>query len=906
MKTSPAVAFLMMMFDASVQPVYLSSLPNIKDDPTEPSERHLTTREPARIDAFMHKWDRPGRGMFNCVSTINGVKRNKDACVECGFLHADIDFKNVVEDEPTIRERLRTLRYPPSIIVRSGNGLHCYWLFKEAIDVQEHRERIEAALRQLADLVAGDLQVCEVSRLMRLPGSHNSKGHTPEHPVWTEVVMDPLNGEPRRYELSDLEEWLSETAPVIRRKVDIEETKHWPRETNPYLEHAKQYGFNPPLDVEQALGSMVFGNIHSTQISVSASLLNAGMDIEQVVETLIEATQDAAGAHSTRWNWTRERKTVRRMCESWLAKHPQPATTDEAIEQRMEAARNAPRETQASPPASGTPPASGNVVQLAARRAPKPAKKKDASAHIMVGETLLGVLTERGEAILFSDGGCYRYTEALWQLLTDPDFKAWLDREIEQAARALNFETNNRLISETRGWIMRQTSLSKDNVPWDRHRQIPTLAGLVNPHTGALTLAEAEHYCTWRVPYVYAANAQCPMWLQMLDDAFSDRAQDVRVATIELLQELLGLGLIDDKAKALSQALVVEGGPDTGKSGLIEVMGGMYGIEHNTTTFEMIGTTHGLMQFVRRAPWVLHEAFDQSKWHLSAIVKSIISGDPIQINVKYGPQLSRRFTAPIYWATNHPPQFKEATAAITNRTVVVRCRRQFDRDRPIGAAMAAQRQGFSRPGDLVLSTEPEGLLAWAVAGLRRALTRGSLKLPQETIDTAHAIRRDSNLVLGFVEECTRFDPWGMVSVSDFAVAFASWWAESRGDDRNAPGSESIGKALRALGDPRIAIDATLRDKARRYIAGVSLDEEGMRHWHNGVTANSFQFASRRASTTDASGDPNMQVPPIWSERTVIATMRKAQGVTVTEGGIGSPSPEGASAEGIEQTSKPRF
>ena len=46
--------------------------------------------------------------------------------------------------------------------------------------------------------------------------------------------------------------------------------------------------------------------IHATQLSVSASLLNAGQDIEEVVALLLEATARAAGDLGSRWNWRKE------------------------------------------------------------------------------------------------------------------------------------------------------------------------------------------------------------------------------------------------------------------------------------------------------------------------------------------------------------------------------------------------------------------------------------------------------------------------------------------------------------------------------------------------------------------------------------------------------------------------
>ena len=199
----------------------------------------------------------------------------------------------MVEDEPAIRAALERLRLQPTVIVFSGHGLHLYWLFPETFETQTDIDRIERALRRLADIVSGDSSVCEVSRMMRLPGSHNSKeGH------WRPVVAERIDGP--RHELSDLEEWISEQQPILTRKPVAPKAGKVAAapvaDDNPFLAAGALFGYKPRLDVEAALAAMGDGNIHSTQLSVSASLIKAGRELEEVVAILMEATRQAAGA----------------------------------------------------------------------------------------------------------------------------------------------------------------------------------------------------------------------------------------------------------------------------------------------------------------------------------------------------------------------------------------------------------------------------------------------------------------------------------------------------------------------------------------------------------------------------------------------------------------------------------
>jgi D5 N terminal like len=368
--------------------------------------------------------------------------------------------------------------------------------------------------------------------------------------------------------------------------------------------------------------------------------------------------------------------------------------------------------------------------------------------HIILGDCVVYVIRSRGEDLMFTKKGAYRYSNGLWSMETE-GLSAWLNVEIEIAAKRYLQPSTIKLINEARAWIQRQDQLFRnhDDIKWDAHGLVPTRSGLVNPRTGVVRPMHPEDYCAWRIDVDYDPTAECPWWLQMLDDVFADRDPKERAATISVIQEILGAGLIDDKPRELSKALILLGGSNFGKSGLLEVMSGLFGQDFNSTPIEALERPHGTMGFLKRRPWVLHEAFDQRKWHFSSDVKTIITGEPIHINIKNGPVLSQRVSAPIFWGTNHPPQFKESTKAIANRLVVIECKREFFDDNPVGAAKEAFRRGLGKPSNLVLKEEMPGLLAWAMAGLKRALERGRLVLTEKMSESLDDIRRDSTRAL---------------------------------------------------------------------------------------------------------------------------------------------------------------
>ena len=916
------MTFLKALFGIAEHPAYLCSLANEKDDPTEPNERYTVTRDATDVAAFISKWDRPKRGTFICVGTIHpGMRRKKESIAEICVFHADIDFKDVIDEPGSILRRLRTLPLPPSLIVSSGNGLHCYWCLKEPlivniVDGAETIQRVEAALKLIADLVGGDMKVSHVAALMRLPGTHNSK-----RDEWKEVAVVDSTG--HRYDPDDIETMLYETSPIVLRKLRPSPAEG---EVNPYLAIAKVLGLKPPIDIQKRLAAMTYmggddSSIHETQIQVSASMLNAGIAIDDVVTTVLEATHAAAGDYGNRWNWKREEKEIRRACETWLAKHPvktvatpavdKPANESEKVGHGKTAADVGAADATTLEAADTPTKNSATVHSLddarnaRARKTEKEPKPKTQAMidrenmHVILGTTILKKLEGEGTPIMIVCGQLWRYSDGLW-VAPENNGRHALNREIEMCIRGLSLPSTLKLVAEARGWLFRNPETYHDTLEWDGHGQIAIRGGLIHPKTLAFTPARPGHHVTGRIDCDYDPNAKCPMFLDMLNAMFADRSDDERVNTIGVIQEILGCALIIEKSKALSRALVLHGISNTGKTDLIKAISGLLTDNPISTPLAALDGTHGLMEFMRNAPWVLHEAFDNQKWHFSAIVKSILTGDPVQINVKNGPVITRRIRQPVIWGTNVPPQFKEATKAIVNRLLVISCFTVFDPKVPIGVALEAQRLGYSEPSELILATEKPGLLNWTLAGLRRALKRGYFATTPMMEQTLETIRTDSNIVAGFLAECADYSPGYMISTSDFCASFSVWWGENKGEDRQVPSNDSIGRALAAFGDPRIGIDREkLRDNRHGFYAGLHLNGIGMDYWA-GASAEGLA-RGKTARTSRNQNEVNRYVPPKWDSLPVISKIKKANVLlpddtsgeelaTVTNTGDSSPKP----------------
>jgi hypothetical protein len=309
--------FINALFGDTAGPVNLCTLRNNAGG----AGAQITTSDSDALKKFVAKHDRPGWGVYTCVSTMLDEKRHhsKESIKEIPALHIDIDLKDLAIDskDDVVRKLKAQLRLPPSIVVDSGNGIHAYWRFKEACGAGDI-ERIEDALKLLCDLVGGDQKVTQPSAVMRLPGTHNTKREGQNH------LVTILEQNDNFYELDDLEEWLSETSPIILRKERPAQQTGAGQDF--YSKYGDEHGCKMPVDVEKRLGAMMYmgvgkDSIHDTQLAVSASLLEAGEEIDDIVKLLMDATRIAAGDYGKHWNWTKKGKwseeyRIHNMCET--------------------------------------------------------------------------------------------------------------------------------------------------------------------------------------------------------------------------------------------------------------------------------------------------------------------------------------------------------------------------------------------------------------------------------------------------------------------------------------------------------------------------------------------------------------------------------------------------------------
>lgn len=123
---------------------------------------------------------------------------------------------------------------PPSIVVATGGGYHAYWLLTEPLPIDDYnRDKVKQTLKGMAIAAGSDPKVAELARILRLPGTVNTK------PSRNGARCEVLDFFPAYYHYEQFETAYAKLArpaePVITRYVPVEASAGLPKWVEDYL-----------------------------------------------------------------------------------------------------------------------------------------------------------------------------------------------------------------------------------------------------------------------------------------------------------------------------------------------------------------------------------------------------------------------------------------------------------------------------------------------------------------------------------------------------------------------------------------------------------------------------------------------------------------------------------------------
>lgn len=310
-----ATDFLTRLFGAS--PTFLCTFANDKSEKKQFPSRDTVTGKPGDAEAFITEYDVDGRAVYFAINEMQGSKRDKDHVAAIRAAYIDIDFKTVVEDRSEIEAVLSGLTLKPSAVVFSGHGLHVYWTFDKPLP-PETTASFEALLKRLCKVLAGDTSAAEVARVLRLPGSHNTKDGE-SHLV--EVIERLSSWE--SYTYAEVDRWC-EDQPVLLNYRPVPERENNVIHLNEYQKLArdlrKESGRG--ADIDELIARMEHKGaqdnaINKVRSDVVGILVSRGATVQDAVDTLLGPSRDAylRSPHKTKpWN---DKEEIRHIVEKF-------------------------------------------------------------------------------------------------------------------------------------------------------------------------------------------------------------------------------------------------------------------------------------------------------------------------------------------------------------------------------------------------------------------------------------------------------------------------------------------------------------------------------------------------------------------------------------------------------------
>lgn len=243
------------------------------------------------------KWPRPsgeldheGKPKTEYRGTERNTKSSMAVWCEVDFAGALHKGKTVIEED--LRRCLKEFPLKPSAIVRTGGGIHIYWLLKEPA-TGDDLWRVKASNKAVANHLGADAQCSDLARILRVPGTKNYKYLPPS--VCQVTWWKPES----RYTLDDFDF----LAPEITRPSDA------PPKT--YLIPPKSFASNArplptitlPLDVTLKIGELfslmwLQGHRHELSLTVSGFLAHAGISFHSACAVVARASDLAGSPHT--------------------------------------------------------------------------------------------------------------------------------------------------------------------------------------------------------------------------------------------------------------------------------------------------------------------------------------------------------------------------------------------------------------------------------------------------------------------------------------------------------------------------------------------------------------------------------------------------------------------------------
>lgn len=258
------------------------------------------------------------------------------------------------------------------------------------------------------------------------------------------------------------------------------------------------------------------------------------------------------------------------------------------------------------------------------------------------------------------------------------------------------------------------------------------------------------------LPYVFDRDAECPRWLQFLEETWPDDPES-RL----LLQEWFGHVLTSENAEQVF--LSIYGAPASGKTTIHNVLNKLLGVGSIAMELDQLATEFGKSQMATAKLAVAGDARWSGKDN-ARIVGAIIqiTGEtPIRIRDLYSKPHTAMPTARLMLIANERPNFHDSSGAMMRRQLLLETKLVVPIEQRDTRLMEK------------LEAEMAGIIQWAIDGLVRLRSARRFTRPESTRESIAEIGRAQSSIQEFVEDWCELGAFE-TPLTEFGDAYRSY------------------------------------------------------------------------------------------------------------------------------------
>ncbi|HVB56840.1 MAG TPA: phage/plasmid primase, P4 family [Candidatus Acidoferrales bacterium] len=320
-----------------------------------------------------------------------------------------------------------------------------------------------------------------------------------------------------------------------------------------------------------------------------------------------------------------------------------------------------------------------------------------------------------------------------------------------EAQTLLGEERKENRIVETLRHIETATTIT---LPDPNPTYINLINGRLNWTNGSLEPHSPSIFEVSQLPVAYDPAAVCRHFDHYLNTTLEPEI-------VHLVEELIGYCLIPDNR--FEKAVLMVGGGENGKSVLLDTIAALLGNENvSTVALQDLAENRFRTAELHGKLANIFADLDDRALKSTSIFKTLVTGDSVSAERKFGQPFSFRPYARLIFSTNSLPPSRDRTHAFYRRLIVIPFNHTF--------------LGKTADRDLrdKLRGELSGILNLALTGLRRLFTQGGFSEPQAVREAVQEYQQDNDTVASFVTEAVMSDRNGTIEKKILISRYRSW------------------------------------------------------------------------------------------------------------------------------------